>query len=330
MAILIGIGSWADDAYEGVLYPPELPAKQRLSGYARRFNHVEVNSTYYSTPRASLTAQWVEQTPAGFTFNIKLHRAFSQSPAKTAATGNLTKLLLEGVQPLIEAKRLGVFFLVLPPTFGPERHQLEELDGLASALQPQVLAVELRHREWVQEKRRASTLGYFKERRIAWISVDMPRLDDPSLMPPGDEVTRTDLAYLRLHGRNPRYLEANSAAERHQYLYSAPELKEIVRRVRAMERQAQQVHVIANNHATDFALRTALALQEMLASNLDSVPGNRDESPASARSPKPISSSVNSNQKSNMAKSQNSKKETKKAPQKTAKEKKQAKRDKKG
>jgi uncharacterized protein YecE (DUF72 family) len=264
MRLHIGCGSWADSEYAGILYPKGLPAKQRLSGYSRCFNHVEVNSSYYATPRAARAAQWIKQTPEGFTFDIKLHRAFSQSPSKTAADGGLIDLLLRGVEPLVQAKRLGAFLLVMPPTFGPAKHDLSELDAVSEKLRPHVLAVELRHSEWVNARNRGATLEYFKQKRIAWVCVDMPRIAKSTLMPPLDIVTRPDLAYLRLHGRNPHYLEAKSAEERHVYDYPPRELRQIVKRVENLASEAEHVHVIANNHASDFAPKAALALRRML------------------------------------------------------------------
>jgi uncharacterized protein YecE (DUF72 family) len=67
-----------------------------------------------------------------------------------------------------------------------------------------------------------------------------------------------------LHGRNEKWLDAESAVDRHAYPYPANELDEIVTRVRALAEKAETVHVIANNHAEDFAPKTALALQQLL------------------------------------------------------------------
>lgn len=266
MQLHIGTGSWADADYKKLLVAPEASAKERLKAYAAWFNHVEVNSSYYATPKRSVVADWVKQTPDGFTFDIKLHRAFSQNPQKAATEGELADMLLESVEPLVKAKRLGAFLLVMPPRFGPEHHRLDELTAIAEKLRPHALAVELRHHDWVSSKARcAETLGFLKEHHLAWVAVDMPRIKGATLMPPVDEVTRADLAYLRLHGRNPLYLEAKSAAERHTYAYGKRELSEIVKRVRALGERASHVHVIANNHAKDYAPKTALALKAMLA-----------------------------------------------------------------
>lgn len=77
------------------------------------------------------------------------HRAFFTSPANAAA-GPLMDRLLEAVQPLAQAKKLGAFLLTLAPFFGPDRHQLDELAGVAAKLRPFPLAVEFRHRAWVE------------------------------------------------------------------------------------------------------------------------------------------------------------------------------------
>jgi uncharacterized protein YecE (DUF72 family) len=265
MAIQVGIGSWADTEYTGVLYPPGLPASQRLKTYATHFKFVEVNSTYYATPRRPVVESWIKQTPPDFLFHIKLHRAFSQSPRKTIETGKLLDWTLRGVQPLVRTQKLGAFLLVLSPDFGPDRHGLEELDPLVKALQPHALAVELRDAAWVKGTRRADTLEYFRERRLVWVAVDMPRIKGASIMPPIDEVTSAELAYLRLHGRNQNWLKAKSAAERHAFTYTTAEMRQIARRVQRLAESAVNVHVVANNHAHDYAPKTALALRELLA-----------------------------------------------------------------
>ena len=264
MAIQVGCGSWADSEYAGFLYPPGFRAGLRLSGYAAWFDHVEVNSSYYATPRKETVAQWVRSTPPSFLFDVRLHRAFSQSPEKTAKEGRLLDYLFEGLHPLLEARKLGTFLLVLSPFFSPERHRLEELDFLIEKLLPHPLAIELRHRGWVDGTRRKSTLEFFRERKITWVAVDMPQLNDSSLMPTVDEVTDPRLAYLRLHGRNPAYLKAKSAVERHTFAYDDNELEEIVSRIQLLAKNARNVRVVANNHARDFAPKTALKLKELL------------------------------------------------------------------
>ena len=169
MGIRIGIGSWGDDEYKGVLYPPGLKPADRLRAYAEIFSHVEINSTYYGTPKPDTVKKWIDETPDGFLFDIKLHRAFSMSPAKAVINPrDLLGYTLERLQPLIEAKKLGLFLLLLPARFHPDKHGIGELDGLVERLKPFPLAVEIRDPVWVQEPRRESTLQAFRDRGLVW------------------------------------------------------------------------------------------------------------------------------------------------------------------
>ena len=236
----------------------------RLSAYAMWFDHIEVNATYYKTPRREAVAKWIADTPSNFQFDIRLHQAISRGPEKAGKDGRLLGYLFESLEPMFQAKRFGTFLLVLSPTFSPERHRLQELDALIRRIRPRSLAIELRHTDWVTPKNRAATLGYFREQGVTWVAVDMPQIEGSELMPPIDEVTQPQLAYLRLHGRNPEYLEAKSAAERHTYEYTDEDLHEIVQRIRKLSAKAANVRVVANNHALDFAPRTALILKQLL------------------------------------------------------------------
>lgn len=263
MAVRIGCGSWTDSDYVGLLYPKGLPAKERLRTYAGWFERVEVNSTYYATPPRVTVASWVEQTPPGFLFDVKLLRALSENP-QSAAESQLMDKFLGAMQPLIEAKKLGAFLLTLAPSFGPDRHQLAEIDVLAGKLQPLPLAVELRHRGWVDGDALATTLEYFRRRELAWVALDLPPLKSNALLPPIDEVTNPLLSYMRLHGRNPNYLRSKSAAERHEHDYTAIELEEIAARIRSLASRAKDVHVSFNNHFATFAPKAALAFRRLL------------------------------------------------------------------
>ena len=200
MEIKTGIGSWADDEYVGVLYPKGLPVKERLKSYATHFDNVEVNSSAYRTPKRETVAEWVNQTPQNFTFDVKLHREFSDTPQEAAQKGDFVSYWLRNMEPLIEAKKLGAFLLVLPPKFGPKRNRLGELDLLVEKFAPLLLAVELRNRGWIDGAEREQTFAFFRERKLVWVAVDMPCIEGSTIMPIIDEVTNPQLAYLRLHG----------------------------------------------------------------------------------------------------------------------------------
>src|SRR5438309_2277500 len=76
--IRVGTASWADPGYVEYWYPKGLPASSRLRWYAQHFNLVEVNSSFYAIPNHEAVEKWCAQTPAGFLFDLKLHRLLSR------------------------------------------------------------------------------------------------------------------------------------------------------------------------------------------------------------------------------------------------------------
>ena len=73
----LGTSSWFFDTWAGVFYPEALPRSQYLGYYAREFNTVEVNTSFYALPAPATLIRWVETVPYGFTFSLKFPRIIS-------------------------------------------------------------------------------------------------------------------------------------------------------------------------------------------------------------------------------------------------------------
>ena len=161
--IVIGTSSWADPGFVAEWYPPGLKPAEQLPYYAERFEGVEVNATFYAVPAPATVRRWAQVTPAGFTFDVKLHQALSRHSAQvdtlpvalrddvdTTPRGRvrpsqeldheLAERYKEAVEPLAEAGKLSSFLLQLSPAFRPGSRRLDELDVLLDALAPHVVA----------------------------------------------------------------------------------------------------------------------------------------------------------------------------------------------
>jgi uncharacterized protein YecE (DUF72 family) len=285
--LLIGTSSWADPGFVEAWYPPGMPSRDRLAWYGERFDYVEVNSTFYAIPAAKTVERWASVTPDGFTFDVKLHQLLSRHAARadslpkdmrdSAESGERGRLrltpelesavlerTLAELEPLAATGKLGAFLLQLTPGFAPDRNSLDELNGLVETLRPHRLAVELRHRLWVHERRREQTLGWFEEQGVAFVCVDAPPGDHIPIMPPIDAVTAPELAYFRLHGRDTEgYMKGKSVAERFGWVYSDEELREVRGRAETLAEQAGEVHIAFNNNRRDDAPSAARRLKEL-------------------------------------------------------------------
>lgn len=297
--ILVGTSSWADPGFIKDWYPAGMAAKDRLPWYSQRFGCVELNSSFYAVPERSTVSRWCQVTPGDFVFDVKLHRLLSRHAAgldslppglremaRTTARGRveltpeLERRLIEealgSIEPLERAGKLGALLLQLTPAFSPERHVLDELEPLIEAVAPRRLAVELRNRRWVEDERAGETLAWFSESGVTFVCVDAPRGEEIPLMPPLDAVTRDDLAYLRMHGRNlAGYMTGKTVAERFGWIYGDDELREIEGRVRGLAEEAAEVHVLFNNNRDDDAPSAARRFRALLGQD----PGPPPEDP---------------------------------------------------
>src|SRR5687768_12057529 len=299
--ILVGTSSWADPGFIEDWYPRGLPTRDRLAWYAERFEVVEVNSSFYAVPEERTVRRWVEQTPDGFVFDYKLHRLLSRhsapleslppglrDKARTTSRGRvvlrpeteqaMVEETLAVVAPLEEAGKFGAFLLQLTPAFSPKDHRLEELQPLLEALAPRTVAVELRHRGWVDEKRLQETFDFLADHGAAFVGVDAPPGVHMTIMPPVDAVTNAKLAYLRAHGRNTEgYLTGRSVAERFGWEYSGDELEELAGRARSLAEQADVVHVQFNNNRSANAPTSAREFRQKLGQDPGPEPGGEEQ-----------------------------------------------------
>jgi uncharacterized protein YecE (DUF72 family) len=143
----LGCPFWSFGGWNGGLYTRDARPGDRLTQYARVFNTVEGNTTFWSVPSARSVERWREAVPPGFRFCFKVPREITHERMLLGADGELFRFL-EALEPLRE--NLGPFLVQLPPAFGPRRlRDLEAfLDGLPETLH---WAVELRHRAFYDD-----------------------------------------------------------------------------------------------------------------------------------------------------------------------------------
>lgn len=142
--VFIGGPIWANKEYVGKIYPSNAKERDFLHYYTRQFNTIELNSTHYQIPTAGMIAKWKTEATAGFVYCPKFPQIISHERQLIAAEG-LTDEFVNAVLGLEE--HLGMTFLQLPPSFGPDKWPVLEtyLKDLPDELD---VAVEFRHSDW--------------------------------------------------------------------------------------------------------------------------------------------------------------------------------------
>jgi uncharacterized protein YecE (DUF72 family) len=295
--IVVGTASWTDPTLIkcGCFYPPEARTpEQRLRFYASQFPIVELDSSYYALPSTDNSIAWVRRTPTEFVFDVKAFRLFTlhQTPVKSLPTElreelqqfanshdnvyypdlpekaktDLWQRFIDALKPLKDAGKLGYVLIQLPPWATKRRSNLRHLEECADRLEGHTVAVEFRHKSWLQEEDLRGTLAALREQNLAMVIVDEPQ-GFANSVPTVWQATSPDIAVVRFHGRNAEtWTRKNiTAAERFNYLYSAEELKEFVEPVSRLAQGSARVHVMFNNCYEDKAQRNAKEFMELLA-----------------------------------------------------------------
>jgi uncharacterized protein YecE (DUF72 family) len=146
MTIRIGTQGWNYAAWVGPFYPPGTPAAEFLATYAKVFDVVEVDSTFYATPDVRAVRAWNERTPAGFTFALKMPRDVTHE-LRLRNADELVRDFLESARQL--GPKLGPILLQMGPDFAPE--ELPAIEQFLPKLPRDLrFAIELRQSRWMR------------------------------------------------------------------------------------------------------------------------------------------------------------------------------------
>ena len=271
MPLRVGTSGWnyptGKGTWNGIFYPfPE--DRQRgfdeLAFYAERFNVVEVNSTFYGQPRATVALGWARRTPASFEFTVKLFQKFTH-PGMTSDKAAVSQADVDafkgGIDPLAAAGKLGPILAQFPSSFHRTPEAVAYLEWLMRTFANYTLAVELRHASWSDAA--AETRELLGGGHATWVQIDEPKFE--SSVRQDLAVTGSDLLYLRFHGRNAaQWWDHDQAEDRYNYYYSATELAPIVSKVRQAQLAAKKAYLLLNNHFSAQAVANATTLKKML------------------------------------------------------------------
>jgi uncharacterized protein YecE (DUF72 family) len=269
-----GAGTWT-----GIFYPagrarPRGAGKfDELAFYARHFDTVEVNSTFYRVPDPAVTRTWAERTPSGFEFSLKLFQKFTHPDMFLKATGENpwdlgqkdVDAFRASIDPIAEAGKIGALLAQFPASFKNEPDSRAYLEWLLARFRGYRVAVELRHRSWSDAP--GETLSLLADLDAAWAQIDEPKFRfsiRQNLLPN----IRT-FYYLRLHGRNAaQWWKHEKSEDRYNYLYSPQELEPFAEAAKQASREVKKAYLYANNHFSAKSVANAAILKHQLGQDL--------------------------------------------------------------
>ena len=249
--VRIGCSGWNYAHWRnGVFYPPRCPPKSWLEFYARWFDTVEVNNTFYRLPTVKAVNGWVDGAPEGFTFAVKMSRYITHIKRLTEVERGL-ELFYERIEPLRRSPKLGPILWQLPPNF--QRNDERLRDTLALLPRTERHCFEFRHPSWFVPE----TYDCLREHGVALVIGDRPEVKAFQ----AQELT-ADFTFVRFH-HGSRGRRGN---------YSHRELEEWAERIEGWAREVE-VYAYFNNDWEGFAVYNGLWLKRRLGQPVERHPG---------------------------------------------------------
>ena len=241
----IGTSGWHYDHWRDRFYPAKLTKAEWLGFYARHFNTVELNNSFYRLPSEAAFANWYHSSPPNFTFAVKVSRFITHIKRLKNSEEPLENFITRAK---ILGEKLGPLLYQLPPSLHRNDEVLESfLSNLPQGMQH---VFEFRHPSWLEEK----VFAILHQYNVGLCVFDMPSLTCPL-------VVTTDFAYVRFHGSGQLYSSC----------YSDKELADWAKKIANLATALKVAYIYFNNDIEGFAVRNA----ETLRSYLQAWKGNK-------------------------------------------------------
>lgn len=240
MGVHIGTSGWSYDHWENVLYPPGLPARDRMARYVAEFSTVELNASFYRWPSETSFVSWNRRLPPGFAMSVKAPRGLTHAKKLYAP-----EVWLERISRCWHelGDKRAVLLVQLPPQLARDDARL---DYFLAAVPPWIrVAVEFRHPSWEDPE----VFRLLERRQAAYCVMSGANL--PCILR-----TTAPFAYVRLHGPDQEHLYGGS--------YSDADLHWWAERIREWCSQGVDVYAYFNNDGGGNAVRNARTLRSIL------------------------------------------------------------------
>jgi uncharacterized protein YecE (DUF72 family) len=268
-SIRLGTSAFTAAGWEGAFYPAGMQPRDFLTYYATKFDTVEVDSTYYSTPSPAVVTGWASKTPPGFLLSAKAPQIITHEKCLVDCELEL-KTFVDRMA--IMGEKLGPLLLQFP-YFNQKvfEHGGEFMDRLKLFL-PKLptafrFALEIRNKHWLNSEFFDLLHAY----DVAYA------LTDQSFMPPVTEIfekldpVTTDFTYIRWLG-DRKGIERITKVWNRIVWDRTSELTSWVDVCKKIQRRGVTIFGYFNNHYAGFGPASVQQFRDMCAANGLEVP----------------------------------------------------------
>lgn len=261
--VLLGTSSFAAKEWEGVFYPQGMHSRDFLSYYAKQFRTVEIDSTFYGTPKASTVTNWKDKTPPDFVFAVKIPQVITHEKILIDCEPEFDEFIQTMT---LLGDKLGPLLLQFPKfdkwTLKSSEDFLARLDSFLQRVTKPAFrfVVEIRNKNWLG----AGLTEFLRERNVALALTDTSFMPRPWEMKEPLDLITSDFGYVRWLG-DRKGIEQMTPTWNKTIVDRTDDLRNWVRIARTLvhERKLRHLFLFANNHYSGFAPATVVLFEQI-------------------------------------------------------------------
>jgi uncharacterized protein YecE (DUF72 family) len=238
--IYIGTSGYYYRHWIGRFYPERLIKAKWIEYYAKVFDTVELNTTFYHLPRSKTIEGWIRKTPTNFLFSVKVHQIITHIKKLQGVRSDFYGFM-KVIKPLKIYNRLGCILHQFPPTLEYDTALLSDYIALLPKGYRHVF--EFRNPEFLND----AIFLILKENKVGLCISHMRGIETPP-------VATADFVYFRFHGPEERY----------RSIYDEKQLDRFSDLIWGFLLEGKTVFVYFNNDFNAYAVENAISLRNKI------------------------------------------------------------------
>ena len=240
MRVHIGTSGWHYKHWlDGVFYPTGTKPAEMFDFYAKHFDTVEINNSFYHLPSAKTFDNWRDNSPARFIFAVKASRFITHMKKLKDPQPSSEKFFLVADR---LGRKLGPILFQLPPRWKLNRERFEEF--LQSLPADHKYVFEFRDESWFVPE----VYELLRRYKAAYCIHDFADMNVPI------EIT-TNFTYIRFHG---------PTSAKYWGSYSSAQLRLWADRIKQWSTRLHAAYIYFNNDPEGRAVENALELKRLV------------------------------------------------------------------
>jgi uncharacterized protein YecE (DUF72 family) len=145
--VYVGVSGFSYPSWRGRFYPKDMKSEKFLSFYYKHLQSVEINSSFYAPPRATVVKSWSDGTGEKFRFSFKAPQMITHVLKLGKNSAEAADRFSKGLDTL--GQRCGPILFQLPPYSKLDLDLLGRFLSETSDITKRVF--EFRHESWFQD-----------------------------------------------------------------------------------------------------------------------------------------------------------------------------------